>query len=101
MSNLLLKLTGKNVLNYVKDLKKGKSCPKVDAILLALYAKANLLIYTLDETGLIKQSFTHEASKGRQIKIYLEPNGKFDSLYDKGTIKSAGICQSIILDVSV
>ena len=88
-----------NVNEYIKELKKGKGCIEIDAILIALYLKAELQVYTLDESGLIKQLFNFNQKEERRVRVYLEPNGRFDTIYNKSTIKSAGICQSILLDV--
>lgn len=92
--------------DYINDLKKGKGCAEVDTIVMGLYLGIELQIYTLDESGLIKQSFNFLNSKTQSkpqqtIRMYLEPNCKFDTIYNKSTIKSAGICQSILLDVQV
>lgn len=84
---------------YIKEVKKGKGRIEIDAILIALYLKAELQVYTLDKSRLIKQSFNFNQKEQKRIRVYLEPNGRFDTIYDKSTIKSAGICQSILLDV--
>jgi len=86
--------------DYIKNLKEGKGCIEFDTILLTLFLQFEVQIYTLKETGLIKQTFKFTRDKAKRIRIYLEHNGKFDILYDKATIKAAGICQSILLDVN-
>lgn len=100
---MLIKADIKDVREYVKGLKKGKSCTELDVILLASFLGAELQIYCLEDNGLVKQTFNvarkKPQGKGRIIRMYLEPNGKFDTIYNKATIKAAGICQSILLDV--
>lgn len=101
---MLTKLTTKRLGDYINDLRKGKGCAEADTILMALYLEIELEIYTLDESGLIKQSFNFlnneiQTKPQKTIRMYLESDCKFDTIYNKSTIKSAGICQSILLDV--
>lgn len=89
---------------YVKGLKSGRQGrPEVDVILIALFLQLDLCIYYISETGLAKQEFSF-ALKGQpdrqRIKLYLSADGGFDTVYEKSFIKSAGLCQSILLEVS-
>ena len=89
---------------YSQALKSGcKSKPEVDAILMAMHLSLDLIIYSIDESGLSKQEFnfcSRTLPSKKILRLYLGVDGGFDTIYDKASIKTAGICQSIILDVS-
>jgi len=88
---------------YIESLKGGhKSKPEVDAILLAMFYHINLQVCYLDESGLQSENFDFATSPYEEktlVRLYLAADGSFDSIYEKNTIKSAGICQSILFDV--
>ena len=73
--------------------------PEVDCILGPMILKTHLEIYCLEENVLSKEVFNYKFEsinkKITTVKLYLEPNGKFDTIYNKQFLKSAGICQSI------
>ncbi len=57
------------------------------------------VIYVGDE-GLVKQDFAFPLANVRhRMQVYLDEDGYFDVVYRKAHIKSAGVCQSILLEV--
>ncbi len=70
--------------------------------MLALFLRLDVLVYYVGEAGLAKLELNFGVgSKPRKVRLYLGPDGGFDTLYDKSFVKSAGICQSMLLDVSL
>lgn len=96
-------LTNMGTLSYIQALKDNKKqFPEVDIILMAIFFDLELHIYFLDDSKLYKQSFNLSSKlpdERKVIRLYLGVDGKFDLIYKKSTIESAGICQSILLDV--
>lgn len=88
-----------NGTEYIESLGKQKDTSEVDVVLMTLLLGVQLQIYYFDGTGLAKLEFSPSAGK-EVVRLYLNPNGVFDVVYDKGKIKVAGICQAIVLDVS-
>lgn len=87
-----------NTAEYIELLGSQKKTSVVDAVLMALFFDVILHVYYFDGTDLSKIEFNSD-SKGKLVRLYLNAGGIFDVVYDKAEIKSAGICQSIILDV--
>ncbi len=71
-------------------------------MLLSLVFKFNVKLFYMTNEGLVSQLLYSPAAAPQAlpttIQLYLNPDGNFDVLYDKGFIKSAGICQSILLE---
>lgn len=89
-----------NSAEYIQSLGNQKRTAEVDAVLVALLLDIELQIYYFDGTKLAKMKFNTD-SKRKSIRLYLNAGGVFDTIYDKAEIKIAGICQAIVLDVSV
>ncbi len=104
LSSLLIMLTTMTTPMYLQTIKGGhKSKPEVDLILMAMFFGLHLQIYYIDESGIGTQEFDFRsgpADPGKAVRLFLGLDGCFDTVYDKSTIKSAGICQSILFDVS-
>ena len=78
---------------------------------MAMLFDMNIKLFYATEEGLMKQEFIFpstsalgikktQASK-QKIQLFLAADGYFDVVYDKSYIKSAGICQSVLLDVCI
>ena len=70
-------------------------------VLMALLFSFNVKLLYMSEEGLQSQSvsfISHVPKKTVQLYMSSE-GGAYDVLYDKAYIKTAGICQSILLEV--
>lgn len=88
---------------YVKTLRGGhRGRPEVDVILMALFFHIDVRVHYISETGLAKQDFGFSSEKQpcrRRVTLYLAADGAFDTVYAKSYVKSAGVVQSLLLDV--
>ena len=69
---------------------------------MALLFKLSLHVLYLTDGGIarLRMDFaTPETSSTSSIRLYLAMDGFLDTVYSKSYIKSAGLCQSLILDV--
>ena len=70
---------------------------------MALLFNLDLRVFFVGEEGLTKSDLTFASKKPverrTQVQLFLGPDGCFDVVYNKAEIKSAGICQSLVLDV--
>ena len=70
---------------------------------MAMLFNIDLKLYYIAESGLSKEEFnfsTEESKmKPKKVQLYIAPDGYFDTVYEKSFVKSAGICQSLVLDV--
>jgi len=96
-------MTTMNTPMYAKSLerfRKGKL--EVDLVLMAMLFDVDVKLFYMGEEGLKKQEFSFPGTKAKaKVQLYLGPEGYFDVVCDKAFVKSAGICQSLILDVSL
>jgi hypothetical protein len=69
----------------------------------ALLFNLDLRLFYLGEEGLMKTDMNFgppkDVESSPQIQLFLAGDGCFDVVYTKQEIKSAGICQSLVLDV--
>ena len=93
--------TNMDTSEYVKSLEKDNSSYlETNLVLMALFFDVELQIYHADGSGLNKISaFQKESKRRKVVKLYLNYNGMFDTIYEKSIIKTYGICQAILLDV--
>jgi hypothetical protein len=72
---------------------------------MAMFFDIELKLYYVAESGLGKQECLFHIGESKStkplIQLYLAPDGYFDVIYSKVFIKSAGVCQSLLLDVMV
>lgn len=93
-----------DVHKYSKSLtERTKGKYEVDVILLVTVFNFELHIYYIEEALLKKQIFSLSSTSRERdrIRLYLGSDGEFDIVYDKETIRAAGICQAIILEVKL
>lgn len=100
MSSLLCSLTDMNVHDYVESLtKRAKGEYEVDAVLLAISLNLELHIHYIEEGAFKKLTCNSSPAPKPIIRLYVEQNGSFSTVYSKETIRAAGIAQSIVLEV--
>ena len=103
-------LTGLNSTSYIlalkQTLKRGPDAPRllaspqiVDLVLMTMYLGLSVKIYYLTDDGLLSKEIAFLPTSP-QARLYLTSDGYFDVLYNKAYIKSAGVCQALVLDVS-
>lgn len=101
MSSLLIMMANMSTYQYIKSLEisqKGK--PEIDLILISMLFGVDIKIFYMSEEGLMKQEFNFQGNtKKLKANLFINSDGFFDIIYNKSYIKTAGICQSIILDV--
>jgi hypothetical protein len=89
-----------NASEYIASLGNQRDTAEVDVVLISLFFNTELHIHYFDGSSFIKMKF-NEDPKRKKVRLYLNPGGVFDVVYDKEKIRSAGICQAIVLDVRV
>lgn len=97
-------LTNTGTAGYVQRLKEGKDILEIDVVLMAIFFDLELEIYYVEDLKVKKQSFklySNTTNERKTIKLYLRPDCRFDTVYNKHNQKSNAISQSIILDVTV
>ena len=71
---------------------------------MTLLFNLDLRLYFVGEEGLTKSDLTFASKKNpeprEKVQLFLGADGNFDVVYSKAEIKAAGICQSLLLDVS-
>lgn len=90
-------LTDINAKDYITNLEKfyqGK--PEVDLILMAMFFRIDLQFLYVENEAMKEISFSFGKEKAQ---VYINPEGYFDVVYEKGFVRNCGLCQSIILDV--
>jgi hypothetical protein len=88
---------------YIQRLKKKKDLQEVDVVLMAVFFDLELEVYFIDNSKVNSQPFklySNILNNKKTIRLYLRPDNKFDLLYEKQKEENAGICQSIVFDVS-
>ena len=83
-------------------LAKNNNRLDIDSILLSMLHNIDLHMYYISDSNLNVEIYkfgTETTKDSKFIQLYLNPNGGFNTIYDKTRIKTFGICQSIILDV--
>lgn len=88
-----------NTQSYIEAVNKGFNTPLVDIVLFCLFSNLEISVYYLSHEGLSKIDLKFGSQ--HNIKVYLTNEGYFDTMYEKSYIKTAGLCQSILLDVRV
>eukprot|EP00826_Nyctotherus_ovalis_P041364 TRINITY_DN4150_c0_g1_i17.p1 TRINITY_DN4150_c0_g1~~TRINITY_DN4150_c0_g1_i17.p1 ORF type:complete len:194 (-),score=2.09 TRINITY_DN4150_c0_g1_i17:329-910(-) len=96
-------LTTKSTQKYTQQLiKKLKPHPELDIILISMLFNFQIQFYYIKDFLLLNKTFDFPAkSSGEKklLRLYMNSNGTFDTVYEKAFIRDAGICQSILLDV--
>ena len=71
---------------------------------MAMFFNVNLRLFYIAESGLTKQEYSFLPGESKSVlpivQLCLAPDGYFDVVYSKSFIKTAGICQSLLLDVN-
>lgn len=87
----------------MQGLKEGRDLAEVDVVLMAVFFDLDLEVLFAESSKIRRQSFklhSNAAGDRKTIRLYLGANGKFDAVYNKCEAQSAGLCQSILLDVT-
>eukprot|EP00826_Nyctotherus_ovalis_P012297 TRINITY_DN13235_c0_g1_i2.p3 TRINITY_DN13235_c0_g1~~TRINITY_DN13235_c0_g1_i2.p3 ORF type:complete len:103 (+),score=18.81 TRINITY_DN13235_c0_g1_i2:203-511(+) len=96
-------LTNTGTTGYVQGLREGRDLAEIDVVLMAVFFDLELEVYFVESSKVKRQSFklySNTAGKRKTIRLYLGTSGKFDVVYYKCEAQSAGLCQSILLDVT-
>jgi len=96
-------LTNTGTAGYIQRLKKKKDLQEVDVVLMAVFFDLELEVYFIENSKVKTQSFklySNALDERKTIRLYLRPDCKFDLIYAKQREEYAGICQSVVLDVS-
>lgn len=73
---------------------------KVDLVLICVFFNWNLEIDCILKEGIKTLSYSFGTTKEQiPLKVVLNADGYYDAIYKKNYINTAGICQSILLDV--
>ena len=97
---LLTMLTNMGINDYIHSLRYlNQSSPEIDTILMAVFFDYELQFYFFNQEKLEKRIFNSSKTNKMTIRLYLNEKGKFCTIYKKIKMETAGICQSLILDV--
>ena len=84
--------------SYIDALSKGFNVSLVDVVLFCVFSHIEITVYYLSQEGLAKTQ-SKFGFKADTVRLFMTESGHFDTVYNKGYVRIAGICQSIVLGV--